>query len=449
MPYVAALAAGLLLFAADHPLRLWPLTFVAFVPFWWALAAHRAAGRRLWPLGLCFAAGHAGPLLAVVGLAPPILIAAAAVVPQWLATAMVGGRLLARGPVLGAIGAAVMLTLIEVTIWYAVPVFGTAQCFARPMSAAPAAVAFVAWTGVGGLVFVLTAVQALVVAALRGPRRGAPLAVAGALIAAVAVLDVVRWNRQLGAPIRVAALGYNRGPTEELDRSFASATARGARLVVTPETGVYVQDRERSLRELRAAVRANGIAAAVGVWHQPTDDNRIWFFDADGGLRGEYSKTHLVPIFEDYTPGDGTPVTTSVGDIVLGGMICQDDNFPDVARSYGRRAVPLLAVPTNDWPEIREFHLENSLFRAIENGYAVVRAASNGISAIVSPRGEVVARHDHVVDGARLVVADVPTGGGEVTFYARFGDWPVVGSCVLLVLLAALRLRRAPASTTG
>lgn len=440
-----ALLAGLLLFASDHPLHAWPLQFVAFVPFWWALATHRAAGRWLWPLGLVFAVGYAAPLLAVVGTAPPILIAAAAVVPQWIVIAMLAGRVLSRGPVAGALGAAATLTLVEIAIWNAVPVFGTAQCFARPMSAAPAAVAFVAWTGVGGLVFVLTAVQALVVAALRGPGRGAPLAVAGALVAVVTAFDALRWTRTLGPTVRVAAYGWSDASGHAgLERILTDARQAGAALVVTPETGMTAN--RAAIARFGAMVMTSGVAAALGVWSADDADNRIWFFDADGRLRGEYRKTHLVPIFEDYRAGDGTLATAEAGGVVYGGMICQDDNFPALARGYGRRGVPLVAVPTNDWDEIREFHLENALFRAIENGYAVVRAASNGISAIVSPRGEVQARCDHVTAGAQFVVADVPTGGGEVTFYARFGDWPVVGSCLLLVLFAALGLRRAAAT---
>jgi len=66
-------------------------------------------------------------------------------------------------------------------------------------------------------------------------------------------------------------------------------------------------------------------------------------------------------------------------------MICQDDNFTDLARGYGRLGVPLLAVPTNDWPAIRAFHLQSSAFRAIENGYAIARAAWLGSASGSTP----------------------------------------------------------------
>ncbi len=447
MSLLAALATGLLLFGSDHPLRWWPLQFVAFVPFWLALAARRRAGQPLWPLGACLAIGYAAPLLLVIGIALPIVVAAVASVLQWLLVAMVAGRLLVRGPVRGALAAAGAVTLLELLTWNAVPMFGTAQCFARPLSTAPGVVAFVAWTGVAGVVFASTAVQALLANALTAKHRTAPLLVAGCLALAVAAIDVMRWQRPLGAPLRVAAFGWGAddpptpsGTLAMLDGVFADAKAKGALLVVTPETGfVTGDDRDKALRHFGELARRHGITAAFGVWHSPTRDNRIWFFGSDGALAAEYRKTHLTPWLESYAAGDGTLAHAAVGDRALGGMICQDDNFTDLARGYGRSATPLLAVPTNDWLEVRFAHLDNSRFRAIENGYAVVRATSNGISALVSPRGELLASCDHTFVGPQLLTGELPLGDGVATPYARFGDWPMLALGALLIALALRR----------
>lgn len=445
MTLALALAAGLLLFLSDQPLHWWPLQFVALLPWWLALAKQRRSRRPSWVLGFCFAVGYATPLLIVLGWLPPFLVVAVAGVVQWMLVATVCGRLLVRSPVLGAVAAAAAMTLIEIAVWYAVPLFGTAQCFARPLSAWPQGVAFTAFTGMAGLVFVLTAVQALLVNAFR-ERRGAPALAAVALIAVVAALDVVRWTRPLGPPLRIATYGWgddvptnNRELVGLLDSWVAEARKSGAHLLVTPETGFSTGDRQWAITAFGGLARKHGMATAFGVWHNDTGDNRIWFFDAEGRLRAEYRKTHLVPWMEDYPRGDGTLAISQVGDVAVGGMICQDDNFTDLARGYGSKAVPLLAVPTNDWAAIRGFHLENALFRAIENGYAVARAASNGISALVSPRGEVLASCDHTAAGPRFLVGDVPTGDGAVTLYARFGEWPIV---LLSVLLIAAALRR-------
>ncbi|MFO0277950.1 MAG: apolipoprotein N-acyltransferase, partial [Planctomycetota bacterium] len=94
---------------------------------------------------------------------------------------------------------------------------------------------------------------------------------------------------------------------------------------------------------------------------------------------------------------------------------------------------------------IRWFHLDSSILRAIENGYAVVRATSGGVSATITPRGEATVR-DHVADDLpATVVGDLATGDGIPTVYARFGDWPVVALALLAIVLA---LRSRPPSST-
>jgi apolipoprotein N-acyltransferase len=448
MPLFAALVAGLLLCASDHPLRLWWLQLVALVPFWFALSTARSA-RAAWPMGTLLGIGYAAPLVVAMGPAPPILVAAAANVLQWTLVAALAAKLLPRGPVLGPLAAAAALTLVEVAVWYCVPMFGTAQCFVRPLTAAPWLVGFVAWPGVAGLVFVLAATQALAVQAIGGPHRTLPIVSIAAMVALVVGLDIVRWQRPLGPAVTVATIGWNRD-SGEFDRDFTGLAARakdhGAVLLVTPETGVDVGHvpRERSLAWLAGIAKPHALTLAIGVWHGPTHDNRIWFVGPDGALQGEYRKTHLIPWLERYEAGDGTLFHGTVGDSSLGGMICQDDNFTDLARTYGRASTRLLAVPTNDWPKICAFHLENGIFRAIENGYAVARATSGGISALLSPRGEVVQQFDHIERGFGVLTGPLPTGDGEVTFYARFGDLPMVLLC--LVLTGCALLRRRPAA---
>lgn len=457
MTWLAALASGLLLFASDFPLHVWWLVFVALVPLWWALAQQRRRGRWLWPIGLIAALANVLPLLCFVGVAPPIVAAAALALVQWPIVAVLAGRVLDRGAVLGPLAAAAVLALGEWTVWHVVPLFGTAQCFARPLSAAPAAIAFVAFTGVAGLVFALAATQALVVAAMRAGRPLASLGAAGAIVAVAAALDVVRWTRPLGDPVRVAAAGWAEFPgglrqIELYERLFDVAGQSHARLLVTPEAAANVDiqgqtlgSRDEAAQALADAARRRGPFGAIGVFHYATDDNRIWFVDPARGLCGEYRKTHLIPWLEHYTAGDGALATVDLGGTALGGMICHDDNFTDVARAYGRAGAQLMAVPTNDWPAIREYHLENGIFRAIENGYAVVRAASNGISALISPRGELIARFDHVDGADRVLIDDLPVGDGAPTVYARFGDWPIIGPMALVLALAFAGARRRPA----
>lgn len=433
MPLFAAALAGLLLFASDYPLHWWPLQFVAFVPLWLALAFQHRAGHRLWPLGLVFATTYTTPLVIVTGAALPIVVAAVASLVQWALLAMLAGRLLEKGPVIGALGAGACVALFELAVWTLVPIFGTAQCFARPLSSAPDLVAFLAFTGMSGLVFVVTATQALIANAIHRQNRTAPLLAAAVLVVLVAGADYVRWTRPLGPELKVAALGWGERPADHgikaYEQAFQDAQKQGAVLLVTPETGIGVSADRRTaaIAALGGFAKSAQLHAAIGVWHGATNDNRIWFFGADGELEGAYSKTHLIPWLEDYAAGDGTITITQLPDgTSLGGMICQDDNFVDLARAHGRLGVRLVAVPTNDWAAIRGVHFDNSVFRAIEIGYAIVRAASGGISALISPRGEITA-FDHVENNAAaLLCQPLATGDGNVTVYARCGNWPML-----------------------
>jgi apolipoprotein N-acyltransferase len=457
MPSVAALLAGLLLFASDQPLQWWPLQLVALVPLWWSLQRVRRL-RWSWWYGLLFGLGYNGPLLLVAGQDLPILATGLTTLLQWIVLAPILAGLLRRGPIAGTLAAAAALTLAELLVCHAVPLFGTAQSFVRPLSAAPALCAFVAFTGTGGVVLAVALWNGLLLQLLRGStRRSAALGLL-TLTLLVGGLDLLRWLRPLGPSLRVAAFGWHERATSgqttsghPFDARAGEAAAAGAKLLVTPETGTSVGERQRGLDRLGGFAKQHGIALAVGVWLDETGDNRIWLFDTDGSLRGEYRKTHLVPWLEDYRAGDGTLVHAELGSLqaaglpTVGGMICQDDNFTDLARGYGRAGTQLVVVPTNDWASIRGFHAENGIFRAIESGYAVVRAASGGISLVLSPRGEVVARVDHVEQGPQLLVADMPLGDGEVTVYARCGDWLVAGMALAL-LCVGIALGAAPAA---
>ena len=329
-----------------------------------------------------------------------------------------------------------------VTQWLAVvalPGFGTAQSFVRPLSAAPRVAQLAAVLGMLGVVLVLATGQALLVALARArSRRGTLVLLLAALVALPAAASIVVWRRPTAGRVRVAAMGWTdeqlqergwQAPAARLARLYEplleEAVRRGARVVVSPEVGFWLPPAARAevLPRLQALARRHRIALVAGYFDVGRHDNRIAFIDAEGVPAGEYVKTHLIPFLERYTPGNGDLVGTTVAGARLGGMICQDDKFTDLARAWGRRRAQLVAVPTNDWAQVKHYHLSNSRWRAVENRYAVVRAASNGVSAIVSPRGEVLAQADHFATGPSVIVADVSLeAGGSV--YAALGDAP-------------------------
>ena len=83
-----------------------------------------------------------------------------------------------------------------------------------------------------------------------------------------------------------------------------------------------------------------------------------------------------------------------------------------------------MALPTLDWERVSTAHLSNSIHRPIESGYAIVRAAINGVSVIADARGRILAKMDHIAEGAGYIVAEVPVYRGG-TFYGKAGNWMV------------------------
>jgi apolipoprotein N-acyltransferase len=151
------------------------------------------------------------------------------------------------------------------------------------------------------------------------------------------------------------------------------------------------------------------------------NENRMLFMDNCGTVKSEYTKTNLT-LFEDYNKGDGRIKTLDLNGICLGGMICHDDNYTTLSRTYGQKPASIVAVPTMDWATVKNAHFQNSIHRAIESRYGIVRATFNGISAIISPTGQVLAKKDHFTDGPGIVVADMPVYSCK-TFYSLAGNW--------------------------
>jgi apolipoprotein N-acyltransferase len=108
-------------------------------------------------------------------------------------------------------------------------------------------------------------------------------------------------------------------------------------------------------------------------------------------------------------------------------------------RSLHARGAGLLVNLSNDaWfgrTGYAALHFLHSRFRAVELRTWAVRAANTGISAVIDPGGRVVASLPIFAEGT--LHAEVGPALGP-TFYARFGDAPVLLAFGLLVFCATL-----------
>ena len=70
-----------------------------------------------------------------------------------------------------------------------------------------------------------------------------------------------------------------------------------------------------------------------------------------------------------------------------------------------------------------------------------LRAAADGISAIVSAKGKVLTKRDHYTDGPGVIIADVRTYNKDTTPFAAGGYW-LVGVCFIFVGYTAIKRSR-------
>ena len=241
----------------------------------------------------------------------------------------------------------------------------------------------------------------------------------------------------------------------------------GARLVVWPEQNLLVfKDDEPAFLERATRLAADEhvyLAMGMGTIHlgeRLPFENKLVLIDPAGGIAMSYVKEHPVMGWEAsiMRVGSGGIRVLPTPDGRIAGAICFDADFPSYIRRAGLGATELFVLPVNEWRSIKDIHFQMHVFRAIENGRPIVRAAAAGLSAAVDPWGRVLGVADHFAPGDSTLVAQVPIGHVS-TPYARVGDvfaWLCLAGLVSVLGIGALgsanrlaRIRPAAPAVTG
>jgi apolipoprotein N-acyltransferase len=481
---VAGAVSGLLISWANPPLDAGPVAFVGLIPLLWSLRG--ASPKRGALVGLTFGFVYWGILM--FWLLPFGLIAwLPLVLSQSAYTALFGllTPLLWRdfSPVRSAVGAAALWTAVDWAraTW---PVGGfTWGMMGNTQHANGFLVPIAQVTGVWGITFVVVLVNALILAALPRARlrwraaTGLAALALGAVLAPALIPPVAATGRGLEVAVVQGnvphALAHDRllqtaAVGESHIRLHRDLVGRPPDLAVWPENALADDPAAdvRLGREVADSIRAVGAPTLVGAIRAAPGDrfyNQVLLYSGQGRIAGRYTKNHLVP-FGEYVPfhaalgwtqryrrgnadlAAGHDLTVfRVDGVVVGTPICFENAFPDLFRRFVAKGAGLMVVSTNDSsfllsPASRE-HVIMSQLRAAETGRWVVHAAISGQSAIVDPRGRVVARTG--LFERTILRATIPASTAR-TLYVRWGDWfPwACGIGVLLVLVAAAIRRR-------
>lgn len=291
------------------------------------------------------------------------------------------------------------------------------------------------------------------------------------------------YNDLFGEPVdktvRVSAIQGNIASTEKTDSAFVSDTVdryldmiykecdrNKPDIIITPESAIPVNLRfYTSIAErFSLASEQTGAVILLGAFDRTEEEsyNSIFMFTPDGGMSETvYNKRHLVPFGEflpfrplleklipllgeinslssDLTAGDSSAVFDA-GCAKIGSVICFDSIFELLSAESVRDGAQLLAVSTNDsWfvdsAAIYE-HNGHAILRAVENRRFVVRAANTGLSSIITPRGDVLAKIDPLLTGS--ICAEIPLRDDITFFTAHPNLFPaLLAACSICVFVS-------------
>jgi len=325
-------------------------------------------------------------------------------------------------------------------------------------------------TGVYGISALLLAGAGALVTLALGTRRERLIALAVLLVpwAAGAALYRHDWTHPAGAAVSVAVvqgaipqdekwLASNHDTTLNLYQSLTEKVL-GTRLILWPESAPadVANDLVPYITNLYRETHAHGSALVMGVLRAEGGEADTRYYNSVLALADTvswYDKSHLVPFAEffpvphavrtwlrlmslpysDFTRGAHEQPPLPAAGLELGTTICYEDAYGSSMLRVLPKADALVNVTNDAWfghSSARHQHLQISRLRALEAGRYLVRAANDGISGVIGPHGEVIARAPEFVPYA-LVSQILPMQG--LTPYARVGNW-------LVVTLAALAL---------
>lgn len=483
-PLIAGLA-GAALALAFAPFSLWPFTVLA-PALLFALLQDCTPRRAAW-IGFCFgigtfAAGTYWLYVSIHGfgkaplwLALALMAALVAVMALYCAAlGYVAARWLPpRGAVRWLVGLPALWVLLEWVRGWLLSGFGWLS-----LGYAHTDTWLAGFAPVGGI-HAVSAIVLLMAGALVALWRGTPRERVAAVVLLVlpwpvgAALDRLAWTEPAGSPVGVAIvqgaipqdqkwLESNRETTLRRYRDL-TLQVLGTPLVVWPEAAApdlannivpYLRDLARAAEAQRSAlllglIRAEPAAAGAATASAATDLDELAYFNSLLALGDEvtwYDKHHLVPFgeffpvpkmvrrwlrlmslpYSDFTRGAAVQPPLQLAGLKLSASICYEDAYPTTQRRTVLASTALVNVTNDAWfgrSTARYQHLQISRMRAIEARRFMVRAANDGVSAVIDPQGTIVAQAPEY-EAAVLRAQVTPRRGA--TPYLQSGNAPIL-----------------------
>lgn len=490
-PPVGFLLAAILGILSYSPLGLWPLAFIAMVPFLTAATATSPRTALGW--------GYVGGFVFFSGLL------------YWIGINCGTSRVLAWSSAAAVI--AILATIWAVTAWAVSHIAAKRSLIAAALLFAALYVFFEVFWGTGEMgfpwaIWALTQVKFLPAAQLAElgdvwlvslwvlainalffliwksrPYRRTLVVVLAAVLILPLLFGAIRMRMLSSQSAVSAAAVQGNTPMDEKWQKSAeeilanylnlsrTLTATDAKLIVWPETATPMPLRFRptARRQIQSFVDSAGIFLLCGATDYRDGGrqgmlpyNSAFLFSPHELEPATYAKMHLVP-FGERIPGQ--KILPLLGKIRLGQaeflpgeepvifqprhslpavacMICFEVLFPDVGAEFVKRGAALLVNITEDgWygnSSGPHQHLALTQLRAIATRRSIVRAVNSGISALILPTGELTATLGY--NRAGIVCGMLPVRH-EITLAVRLARfWLPLYTGLLVSVFAVLAL---------
>lgn len=340
---------------------------------------------------------------------------------------------------------------------------------------------FASVLGVYGISFVV-ALSASTLYLLTIELQKNKLSLTGALYSALLItpwlvallLANVSWTQTQDQPISVTLVQPNitqdlKWQPEQRNKTLQllyqqTANNLDSDIIIWPENAVpLLYHRAKPfLDDITELTRQSGTTVITGIpyWQLNDDETETYHnsISALGSGSGIYHKQKLVPFGEyvplqqvlrglieffnlpmsDFRPGptEQAPLIANIGnrEIKIAPYICYEIVYPDFVRDLAQHSDLLLTISDDSWFGTSAGplqHLQMARMRAIENGRYLIRVTNTGVTAIINHYGQVEAQ-------AKPFVQQNLSGSVRVTSghtpYSRWGSWPILLGCVVLVI---------------
>jgi apolipoprotein N-acyltransferase len=455
---LAALLSGVLLYLSQGLSDMWFLTGFALIPILWLAYSNVAAWQLIaasmsaWLAGQIYAFqcyGSVSPALILSGLLPLTIL-----FPLALIFARLAQRHASRLTSLLAYPAC--WTALEYLYGLVAP-NGSFGSLAYSQMSAPLMIQSASLLGMYSVTFVICLFANTVAMTLHTSLRSGRLFALGFSVCALdIVFGFVRLSQPQPAAVTVSAM-VDGGAMREayradtLDSALSVSTAyasairaaadQGVQLAVTAEGGIASRQEWRTaiLAPLATVARQTGVQIIAGVYERTPPADLAFALQGDGTAR-IYSKRHLVPFLESELTSGHSSGWLGKGRAM---EICKDMDFPRTILGDARYGIRLMGVPAGDFVKDAWLHARMAIMRGVENGFAIVRAADEGLLTASDAEGRIIAQKSAAALGMTVLIATLPLGPGP-TLYTRIGDtfaWCLVLLCLGIGVFCAGRVR--------